>query len=73
MQQQVLIKKKLSNRFGREVLFLPENAINFKDVNSLKNFHTKKLNLIWIGRIDDNKALIIFLKALAKAKQILMT
>lgn len=57
--------------FAKESHYLPENGIVGK-INSLdiNKYSQIKTNLIWIGRIDENKALIILLESLRRIKSL---
>lgn len=61
-------QKKLSQLFSRKVYYLPENSIITNIETPQRSFYSETLNLIWIGRIDSNKALIILLETLMKIK-----
>lgn len=53
----------------KEAIYLPENGIMKMEVCSPIIFCDKSiLQLVWIGRLDDNKALILLLEALNKIK-----
>ena len=53
----------------KEAIYLPENGIVKMEVSSPIMFYDESvLQLVWIGRIDANKALIILLEALCKIK-----
>lgn len=56
----------LSKRFNKKVLYLPENGIINKFHFDNKDFNTPRINLVWIGSIDERKALIILLEALTR-------
>lgn len=64
-----IIRKYVKKESRVEVKYLPENCM--KEVHPLnKNkFDNKGLRLIWIGRPDANKGLILLLEALAKLSQ----
>ena len=52
--------------FHRECEYLPENGVMQMDTTSGVKIADDVLNLVWIGRLDENKAIIILLSALAK-------
>lgn len=61
----------LKRIYNKECAYLPENGIiNGNRINIEKTNIAGKIKIIWIGRIDANKALIILLKALVKVNQL---
>lgn len=61
-------QRKLVEKFDKKVYYLPENGITQDLIHPSVNYFSEKLNIIWIGRIDANKALILLLVALTKVK-----
>lgn len=66
-------QKKMQKKSTNTVYYLPENAITNLPSDVNKNYidgrHNDKLEIVWVGRIDDGKALIILLKALVLVKR----
>jgi glycosyltransferase involved in cell wall biosynthesis len=61
--------KQLRAIYHRDSHYLPENAIINMETNNPVCYDTGNiLNMIWVGRIDEAKALIILLDALTKIK-----
>ena len=53
----------------KEAIYLPENGIIKMEVASPIMFYDESvLQLVWIGRMDENKALILLLEALCKIR-----
>ena len=53
--------------YGIDSKYIPENGLlNESYSEKTNNLSDNEINLIWIGRIDENKALIILLEALRK-------
>lgn len=56
----------LSKQFKKKIYYLPENGIIQNKDSSEKDYFTETFNLIWIGGVDERKALIILLESLKK-------
>lgn len=63
-------KRQLKQRYGKDSVCLPENGIMQMDVvTPLSYKNGENLQLIWVGRVnDENKAIVILLDALRKVK-----
>lgn len=63
------IRKVFRRIYKKESYYVPENGIlALKKLNRPKFHNARQPRFIWIGRIDDGKALNIFLKALTLVK-----
>lgn len=59
----------LTQYYHKDSIYLPENGIQEQIINKPINYtQSETLNIIWIGRLDENKALIILIDALKKVK-----
>ena len=66
---QKAIEKAIGNKHHSKLFYMAENCLDrMYDLNYLK-FESEKINLIFIGRMDVGKALIILLEALNKLGQ----
>ena len=61
-----VIHKYVNRNSNVVIKHLPENCIKEISPLNLNKFKTEKLNLIWIGRPDANKGLILLLEAMSK-------
>lgn len=62
-------KKIVKESFHRDSILLPENCISGKiNLDNIDKFDNEIFHLIWIGRIDANKSLMILLEALSKLR-----
>jgi glycosyltransferase involved in cell wall biosynthesis len=65
------MKEKVTRVFGVKATYLPENGIiNKVDVRKVAVKTNKVLNIIWVGRIDANKALGLLLNALTHVENL---
>lgn len=59
----------LFRRFKKDYFYIPENGLLRVPINlSLDKYDVSLLQLVWIGNINDGKALMILLNALRKVK-----
>lgn len=53
---------------GIETIIIPETGCYLSETSQLKNFDTQELHVLWVGKFDFRKQLIIALKALQATK-----
>jgi len=62
-------KDQFEKIFNKSCVYFPENSIiEIESINPIHKEENENLRLVWIGRLDFNKALIILLDALATMK-----